>query len=209
MFLTFGFWHGRRDDGEGRSRSPSANGDGSGAGRLAFKLGLVSVGSIFVAALIAFVTIRMRAGSWREADMPGLPWTLWLSTLMLVLTSVAAEAAYRGVAKQRTSRLALTLGASVLFCAFQGLAWQSWIAAGLGPTSPSLYGFSFYMLTGLHVLHVFGGVALTIWAFRRSARRRLRLTLRGRSELVRFTAQYWHFLGVVWLVTWAALAIAL
>lgn len=209
MLFSFGFWQGRRDDGgDGQSRSPRASGDGVGAGRFAFKLGLTSIGSIFVAALIAFVTIRLRSDVWRDDGMPGLPGMLWISTAFLAATSVAAELAYRASAAKRARLLLMTLVCSVAFCVCQWLGWRAWTQLGLGPAAPTLYAFSFYMMTGLHAFHVLGGIALSAWAFWCARARRLRL-VGGRSELLRFGAQYWHFLGVVWLVTWAALEIAI
>lgn len=207
MFLSFGFWQGRHGGGDNGSRAPHASGGGVEAGRLAFKLGLVAFTSIFVASLVAFVTIRVRAETWRTEDLPGLPSWLWLSTLALLATSVGVEAAYRGGFKKIASRLQWSFATAVLFCVFQLAAWGSWTAAGLAPSAPTLYAFSFYMLTGLHGLHVLGGLVLHAWAVRKATQHSLKKT-RGRSELVRFCAQYWHFLGIVWIVTWAALEIA-
>ena len=208
MFLSFGFWsgRGRNDDSGGSSSHSSAAGGDLSAGRLAFKLGLASIGSIFVAALVAYVTIRLRADVWREAEHPGLPAILWLSTGLLAVTSVAAEAAYRGAPAKMAQRLVIGFGAAIVFCITQFLAWAQWSSAGLPPSAPTLYAFSFYLLTALHGLHVLGGVVVNYIAWRKAKAKRLRLRNR-RSEFVRFTAQYWHFLGVVWIVTWITLEI--
>ena len=54
--------------------------------------------------------------------------------------------------------LRVVLLLAVVFLALQGLNWQSLISEQLPPTSGALYAFTFYLLTGLHALHVLGGV---------------------------------------------------
>jgi cytochrome c oxidase subunit 3 len=68
--------------------------------------------------------------------------------------------------------------------------------------SANLYGFTFYMLTGLHAAHVIGGLALlaivTVRAFcgRYSA---------NAHAGVLYSTMYWHFLDGVWLVMFAVM----
>ena len=64
------------------------------------------------------------------------------------------------------------------------------------------YGAIFYSLTGLHALHIAGGIvylgALLV-----------RLTRTESSPLpynaVRLCSIYWHFMGVIWLVVFSVL----
>ncbi len=66
--------------------------------------------------------------------------------------------------------------------------------------SSSLFGTTFFTLTGMHGLHVFGGlIALVVL---------LGLALGGhlnpsRSVAVATVELYWHFVDVVWLVIFA------
>ncbi len=54
----------------------------------------------------------------------------------------------------------------------------------------------FYLFTGLHALHLVGGlVAVLVLLLRKNPRR----------ELVDMVTYYWHFLGVLWLVLFGVL----
>ncbi len=207
MFWTFGFLR-EQSGGPGGPRAPlGPQPSDVRAGRFAFKLALLSIASLFVACLVAFVTIRTRAETWREDGMPGLPMVLWLSAALLLLVSVLCEAAYRGMPVRRAQRVRWAYFAGIAFCVAQAAAWIQWTVQGLPPNAPTLYAFSFYMLTAVHALHVLAGVVLLHIVKRREESKRLRL-IDGRSEFLRLTTQYWHFLGLVWIVMWIALEVA-
>jgi cytochrome c oxidase subunit 3 len=90
------------------------------------------------------------------------------------------------------------LATAVLFLIGQVVAWRQLAAAGYVLADNPANSF-FYMLTGLHGLHILGGIAvlgrtrLRAHAARRSSRPALRLG----TELC---ATYWHFMLIVWLV---------
>jgi len=54
----------------------------------------------------------------------------------------------------------------------------------------------FYLFTGLHALHLVGGIVALLVVLFRSAPRR---------ELVDVVTYYWHFLGVLWLALFGVL----
>ena len=67
---------------------------------------------------------------------------------------------------------------------------------GLGFTT-SLFGSSFYTLTGFHGVHVSVGIVMLMSV--------MAMTLRGRipgdkAEVVELIGLYWHFVDVVWIV---------
>ena len=74
--------------------------------------------------------------------------------------------------------------------------WAAVWSAGLVPAS-SGYAAVFFALTGLHALHVLGGLAFLTALLRRAARE-------GAVSL-RHGAVYWHFMGVLWLVLFTLL----
>ena len=58
------------------------------------------------------------------------------------------------------------------------------------------HGAFFYLFTGLHAVHLLGGlIALFVVVFGR----------RKRRELVDVVAYYWHFLTVLWLILFEVL----
>ena len=183
-----------------RERRPAV----AGASRLGMKFFLLSLAVLFVASLVAVVVVRGRAAEWPPADAPALPRLLWLSTLLLVACSVAAHVAVtaiRGGSQKRLRRwLGVTAALGVAFLASQAVAWLSFYDPER--FGADLYGFTFFMLTGLHALHVLGGlVALGVglWLARRGA------FTWAQYDGVRNVALYWHFLDGVWLVLFAFL----
>jgi cytochrome c oxidase subunit 3 len=86
-----------------------------------------------------------------------------------------------------------SLGAG--FLASQLSAWRELVNEGAYLMQNPHSSF-FYLFTGLHGLHLVGGlVALFVVVLGRSKRR----------ELVDVVAYYWHFLGVLWIALFAVL----
>jgi cytochrome c oxidase subunit 3 len=165
-----------------------------------YRIFLLSVcGSIF-----AFFTALIIAYVWRSQTPPfwdaiRLPLTLWLSTGIIVASSVPFEAARR-VYRRGNNRLAARLfvvtaclGAG--FLASQVTAWRELVREG-AYMSQNPHSSFFYLFTGLHAAHLVGGlVMLLVILFRKYPRR----------ELVDVVVYYWHFLGVLWLVLFGVL----
>lgn len=177
-----------------------------GAGTLGLTLFLVALAVLFAAAVVAYAVTRARAGSaWMPASAPGLPAGLWLATLSLVGGSVALQGAVNAVRRGRAPRMQRGLDVAACFTvAFMICQLWNWTAfARLDLLyGPGLYGFTFFMLTGLHALHVVGGMVALLIVWRRA--RRGRYTWVTHREL-RHCAIYWHFLLAVWGVLLACL----
>ena len=122
------------------------------------------------------------------------------------MSSVALHIAVVAVRKDQidTTRLALVTGGltALAFLAGQLMAWRELSASGYLLTANPANSF-FYLLTGLHGLHIIGGlVALgstTVKAWTGAPRDRLRLS-------VELCAMYWHFLLFIWLAILVLLA---
>jgi cytochrome c oxidase subunit III len=155
---------------------------------------------LFSGTIIAYLVTRMQSPVWRTAQMPGLPIGLWGSTVLLVGVSASMHWSLRSVHKNGfdslTKALWLSLGFAAAFLAGQALNWTQ-MEPGLAAPTKSLYVFTFYMLTGLHALHVLGGFVPLGLVISRAHRREYSSS---RHEGLRFCVQYWDFLFVVWLV---------
>ncbi|MCP4497635.1 MAG: heme-copper oxidase subunit III [Phycisphaeraceae bacterium] len=176
------------------------------AGRFGMLIFIASLAMIFAAAILGFLVVRLEDdGSWPPPGMPALPWSLLFSTLILVASSVTFLRATgdlrrddeRGLVRWLTGTLVLALA----FLAVQTFAWWDLIGRGMD-FSRHLYAWTFYFLTGLHAVHVLGGV-IPLWIVTRRVRRG------DRSPSVRrgifYTAMYWHFLDVAWVVLYLTL----
>jgi len=177
------------------------------AGVLGMKLFLVSLGVLFTASIIGYLVVRSRAEQWPPAGSPGLPATLWLSTALLIVSSLtmwlALKAIRRGDRAGLKHWLVLTTALGVAFLLSQGASWLLLTQHGLLPRA-SLFAFVFYTLTALHGLHVVGGLIPMAITTVRAARGRYTATS---HPGVVYVSMYWHFLDVVWLILFILLEV--
>lgn len=82
-----------------------------------------------------------------------------------------------------------------------GVEWPSAIAEGVAP-SESAAGAIFFMMTGMHALHVITGLAFLGIVLRNGSRG---LYSADRHWGVEAAAVYWHFVDVVWIFFYPAL----
>ena len=178
---------------------------------MGMRLFLLSLGVLFAASVIGYVSIRLLVIGEPPA-LPPLPRGLWLSTLVLPASSGTMQTALGAARRGRRRRLAGGMAATtVLGFAFLGVQAMCWIQWA-GPMSQSLGGSEqaylltgFYVLTGLHALHVIGGlIPLTVVTARACAGR----YSADHHPGVAYIAMYWHFLAGVWLVLFATLMFA-
>jgi cytochrome c oxidase subunit 3 len=178
-----------------------------GAGVLGMWVFLATLSVLFVAAIVGYLFVRLRAEAWPPPGMPRLPAGLWLATLVLVAGSVTVQRALRAIKLgERTAStrwLAATLALAVGFVAVQSWNWWGLIRLRLTATS-NLYAFTFFMLTGLHAVHVIGGVALLSVVLLRSLRGRYGS---GYHPGITYAAMYWHFLDAIWLLLFGVLTV--
>lgn len=157
------------------------------------------VSTLFFLFTIAFL-MRMAVADWRA--LPLVPWQLWLSSALLAGASLAWSAAAR--APTRTALLrgwAAACALSLLFLGTQLWAWQAMLALNF-PVDGNPANSFFYLITGLHGMHVLGGLAGAGVLGRRLARGAELARLRNAAALC---ARYWHFLLVLWLAMFALL----
>ena len=154
--------------------------------------------------VLAFFSALVLAYYWRSRTPPFwqplvLPRTLWVSTALILASSLTFEAARRLFRRGRwrvASHLLLaTASLGVAFLASQLTAWRQLIKQG-AYLAQNPHSSFFYLFTGLHGAHLIGGlVALFVVVLGKSKRR----------ELVDVVAFYWHFLGVLWIALFAVL----
>jgi cytochrome c oxidase subunit 3 len=159
-----------------------------------------------VTSLFSLFTImyaeRSTFPDWRPLPDPQI---LWVNTIFLVLGSVAFQRA-RGAANHDNLagvKVNLTAGGvfTIVFLVGQVLAWRQMSAAGYFLATNPANTF-FYLITGLHGLHLLGG--LWVWAKTTSrVWRRLESLNVTQIASVRLSVQlcsvYWHFLLLLWL----------
>jgi cytochrome c oxidase subunit 3 len=168
---------------------------------------LATLTVLFLAAIVGYLVVRLKAADWPPPGMPRLPGGLWIATVILLVGSVTIHRALRWIrAGERTAStrwLGVTLGLATAFLAVQ--SWNWWWLIRLHLTAKSnLYAFTFFMLTGLHAAHVIGGVALLAVV---TARARAGRYGSGHHPGVTYAAMYWHFLDGIWLLLFAVMVL--
>jgi cytochrome c oxidase subunit 3 len=162
---------------------------------------LAVVGALF-ALLASAYAMRAVSPDWQYAPMPRV---LWLNTGVLILSSLALQAAVFFSARRcetKRARLCLLAGAcaAVAFLAGQLWAWRQFADAGYFLATNPANSF-FYLITGAHGVHLAGGL-VALAATVAMARGDVAAAQSG----IRLCAIYWHFLLVVWLLLFALLA---
>jgi cytochrome c oxidase subunit 3 len=169
--------------------------------KIALMFFLCVVGIVFGLFITAYF-IRMQLDDWRPLPETSL---LWLNTAFLFGASIALQWTQNLIKHGRQGVGYAMVAGAVLTLAFvygQTAAWQEMRAAGYYLASNPANSF-FYVLTGLHAIHVLGG----LWVWLRAG---FRLWTGAEPEAIRLSVElcavYWHFLLLVWLVLFGLLS---
>ena len=209
--------------GEGGGTPPPRGGPGGNPRLRRYRIGLafaiVSVYMLFIAITSAYV-YRQGTSRFDEQSMTYtsdwkpmvVPQILWLNTFLLLLSSVTSELARRQIFREPGATeewlgmgspakkaslpwLAISLVLGFGFLSGQFLAWKQLFEQGIyASTNPS--SSFFYLLTGTHAVHLFGGIIAFLWTV---AANLLHRPLLSRQIALDVTAWYWHAMGILWL----------
>ena len=168
--------------------------------RIGIWVALAAVAMMFTALTSAYIVRANTSNDWRPIAMPRL---LWLSTALILLSSITFEVARRslkqGKAKVYQRWLLLTVLLGLAFLATQLMAWRQLVAQGIYLSSNPHSSF-FYVLTGAHGLHLLGGVLALDFLLLRSWRRRYEEdAVEKRLAVANAVAIYWHFMDGLWI----------
>jgi cytochrome c oxidase subunit III len=222
-------WPGGWGGGRGGDDSPSY-GERLRRYRLGVLLALSSVVMLFVSFTTAYVVRKAGAvwdparndyvSNWAPLTLPIR--MLLLNTFVLILSSVTLEIARRRAAEDVALApivdipgirvgvnralpwvwTTVVLGLGFLFG--QAYAWHQLRLANITFATNASSSF-FFILTGVHAVHLAGGIlallyaGITVWLHRPPETRRI---------VIDVTAWYWHFMGALWIYIFALLYFA-
>jgi cytochrome c oxidase subunit 3 len=159
---------------------------------------------VFFAALFgAYFTVRAQATVWPPKGIEGLEVPLpAIATAMLILSSVTMQFAIwairRGDRRTMMRFLKLTLLLGGVF-----LGMQAYDYAHLGfSIHDTVYGTTFFTMTGFHGAHVAGGLVFIYLMLSRGWQGQLS---RENHTALEGCAIYWHFVDIVWVGLFATL----
>ena len=181
-------------DGEGGSRDPGSSRVPARAYYTGMSLALAGI-LMFFMALVSSYIVRKADPSWQPVPLPSI---LWANTFILVASSVTLSLALRFLrhhdAQQFGRWWGVTTVLGLLFLVGQVMAWRQLADAGVFLASNASNSF-FYLLTGVHGLHLLGGVVALLY-----------VSLRGweHARVTQGTAagvagMYWHFMDGLWV----------
>ncbi|HEY6968573.1 MAG TPA: cytochrome c oxidase subunit 3 [Candidatus Angelobacter sp.] len=195
--------------------------------RIGMMAGIISVTMLFAGLSVVYIW-RQGTGRWDPhthvaiADWHPLtlPYRLlFINTFVLVLSSVTLELARRGLLRKAEfvtlgilppkfhtdlPWLSLTVLLGFGFLGGQLLVWNSLRHQGIYIASYPSSSF-FYLLTGLHALHLLGGLLALVYTLLGSW---VRMKLESQRIAVDVTGWYWHFMAVLWIYIFALLHFA-
>jgi heme/copper-type cytochrome/quinol oxidase subunit 3 len=129
----------------------------------------------------------------------GVPLTA-LNTFILICSSVtmvkAVSAIQKGDVKGLKWFLMGTMLGGTFFLGIQAYEWTHLIHEGL-IINRSLFGATFFVLTGFHGCHVFSGVVYLGFILAAAAQGRYSATNWNSVEIV---GLYWHFVDLIWIL---------
>src|SRR5690606_7296210 len=133
-----------------------------------------------------------------------LPIQVWVSTAIIILSSVAYIIAERALVAEEHLKakkwllIATALGAC--FISSQLVLWIELISWGVYAAGNPYAGF-FYILTALHAIHVLGGItAISSIVVRAWDPPKSEFEVERRKTLGQVVGWYWHMMGALWIV---------
>lgn len=165
---------------------------------------MVSMVMLF-AGLTSGYIVRRAEGNWTQFELPSL---FYLSSGIIVISSIFMQWAVRASRTNQQailkSSLIATLGLGLAFIFTQFLAWNMLVQQGIFLVgNPS--GSFLYVISGLHLAHLIGGVLYLIYVITKAIREKINST---NYLAVQLCATYWHFLGGLWIYLFVFLSIS-
>jgi cytochrome c oxidase subunit 3 len=171
--------------------------------KLGVWLFLASEVMLFGALFSALITLRLGVNDWPHGyDLLNVPLAT-LNTVVLIFSSVTVVMSWAALKmnnlKQFKMYMSLTLLMSVIFLVVKAIEYNSKFSH-VPPITPATSNFYaiYFLITGLHGLHIIGGIIVNAYLLGPGSRM-------WKTEPDRFTGRiecaglYWHFVDLVWI----------
>ncbi len=158
----------------------------------------VAMGSITMmfAGLTSAYIVREAQGNWVYYKLPVI---FWISTLAIITSSVTMQLGVRAFKNREMIKYRLlittTLILGALFGLFQLIGFKQLYAQKIRVDGNPSESFLF-IITGLHLVHILGGIIALLIVFFRAFRKQVKIYNATGLEVV---ASYWHFVDALWI----------
>jgi cytochrome c oxidase subunit III len=161
----------------------------------------ISIGSmvmVFAGLTSAYIVSKAKT-DWLIFD---LPYYFWFSTAVILTSSLTMSQAIKKIKADdvpgSAQMVLITLTLGMVFFIFQFMGWNELVNQKIffAGKDSNMAGSYVYVLTGLHLAHLIGGlIALATVYFRAKAGRYSSANFLGMS----LCSTYWHFLDILWI----------
>ena len=174
-------------------------------GKLGMWVFLCGDAMTFGTLIVTFGIMRIAADNWPvPAEVLGINLTAFM-TFLLICSSVTMVLALSGIKRGNLQEfrkfMLLTILGGTAFLACQAYEWTHLIHQGVTISANKfgspVFGDTFYIMTGFHGMHVFGGVVyLTVMLVGGLTGR----ITQANASVVEIAGLYWHFVDLVWIL---------
>lgn len=163
-----------------------------------FVLWLLIVASVMLfAGFTSAYIVRRGEGNWEVFDLPSL---FLVNTIIVVISSLFMQLAYQAAKKNNGSSLKIFLTTTTIlgfaFCIGQFFAYKELVANNVFFAFSNPSNSFVYVISGLHLAHVIGGLVFLMILLVQAVLNRL-----GKNGLLymNMCTTYWHFIGALWI----------
>jgi heme/copper-type cytochrome/quinol oxidase subunit 3 len=168
---------------------------------------LASEVMLFGALFTSYILLRVGAPTWPHGwELLNIPLAT-LNTAVLITSSVTMVMSWASLMMKNFKKYKMYMGITVLlgfvFLVIKGFEYASKFSHHHFPSTDNFYG-TYFTLTGLHGLHVIGGIIVNLYFWGPGSKM-------WQTQPQRFTNRievaglYWHFVDLVWIFLFPAL----
>ena len=173
--------------------------------KLGVWLFLASEIMLFATLFTSYIVLRTASSAWpRGWEHLNVPLAM-TNTFVLITSSVTMVLAYAKTVERDAAAfrkwMAVTIGLAILFLVFKSFEYGAHFQHHQYP-STSVFNAIYFTMTGLHCLHVIGGIVVLAGLHYMSYDGFEHPLFLGRIEGV---GLYWHFVDVVWIFLFPAI----
>jgi cytochrome c oxidase subunit 3 len=157
-----------------------------------------SLTMLFIALIASYGVLRVRSVNWHSHPMSDFSFAVsCFNTILILFSSYSFSKIMKHVKAFNLIKtlywINFTIGIGVFFLFFQSTLWYLLTNSGYSISSHQA-GSVFYMLSGLHGLHIIMGIISLLWL------RGKILTSDNLVNRTQLVGIFWHFLTFIWLV---------
>ncbi len=167
--------------------------------KLLLWIAIASICMMFAGWTSAFM-VRKAQGNWLFFTLPP---AFWISTIVILTSSVTMHLSIREFKRRSMARykqlisLTALLGLAFMILQFWGFYDMHHSGISLASNAEGVSGSFIYVISGVHLLHMLGGViALLVVFLVVNFRKNTRVYSSNGLEIL---GTYWHFVDVLWI----------